>query len=321
MDLIYTNAKREDEGVLQNFELDLAFGKDENDFELTVDNDSECCVPNGLIYVEGTEYGGIIDKLKVKTQDENIVYCGRTWSGVFASKIIEPDEGQAYLIVSGEANAIIATLIERLGLAELFEASLEDSELELHEYQFERYTDAYSGIVKMLESVSGKMNFKFKNGKVVVSALPIVDYSEDEQFDSDSVEMDIEKTFNFVNHLICLGKGELTERTVIHLYADHNGNISETQTFKGLQERAETYDYSSAESPEALQQKGTGKLKGYVSEGKVDMDFDETTDKYDLGDIIGSKDIKTGISVKEKVTKKIVKINGTEINIEYKVGD
>ena len=33
MDLIYTNANRVDQGVLLDYELDLAFGADENNFE------------------------------------------------------------------------------------------------------------------------------------------------------------------------------------------------------------------------------------------------------------------------------------------------
>jgi hypothetical protein len=321
MDLIYTNANREDVGVLQDFELDLAFGKDENDFELTVDSNNDCCISNGLIYIENTEYGGIVDKLKVKTKDEALTYCGRTWSGVLGSKILEPDEGQAYLIISGEANSVISSLIDRIGLSGLFKASEDNSSINIESFKFDRYTDAYSGIIKMLSSVSGKLKFKFINGKVEISALPSVDYSEEEQFDNDSIEMDIEKAFNTVNHLICLGKGELTERTVIHLYADAEGNISENQTFKGLEEITASYDYSNAESPEALKEKGIEKLKEYISEGKVEMDFDENSDNYDIGDYIGSREIKTGISVKEKIAKKIVKISKNEINIEYKVGE
>lgn len=321
MDLIYTNSNREDVGVLKDFTFDLAFGKNENDFELTVDINNNCCVPKGFVYIEATEYGGIVDKLKVKTKDDTLVYCGRTWSGVLGSKILQPDAGADYLTVSGEANTVINSLIERIGLTDIFIASAEDSGLEISGYKFDRYTDAYSGIIKMLDTVSGKLKFKFKNGKVEISALPLVDYSQDEQFDNDSVEMDIEKTYNPINHLICLGKGELANREILHLYADSDGNISETQTFIGIDERAAVYDYSNAESSEILKSSGISKLAEYVSEGKVQMDFDANTDNYDVGDILGSKEIKTGIFVKEKITKKIVTIKKDEINIEYKVGE
>ena len=133
--------------------------------------------------------------------------------------------------------------------------------------------------------------------------------------------MDIQKTNNPVNHLICLGKGELSERQVIHLYADSKGNISEKQTFIGIDEVAEKYDYSNVESLEELQKSGIEKLKEYWSSDAVSMDFASEDTVYDIGDIVGTKEINTGIFVKEKITKKIVTINKYETNIEYKVGE
>ncbi len=321
MDLIYTDKDHNDVGVLKDYTFDLAFGTDENDFELTLDLVNHCCVANCLVYIENTEYGGIIDKLNVITRDNKLVYKGRTWHGVLASKVIVPDEGEAYLTISGDANRVIGNLLERFGLTNLFEASPDTSGLTISSYSFDRYIDGYSGIVKMLTSVFGKLKFTFKNGKVVLSAHPIVDYSKDEQFDNDQVEMDIEKTYNPVNHLICLGKGELTERQVVHLYTDGNGNISPRQTFTGLQEVTATYDYSNAESQEELVKSGKEKLKEYATEDKVQMDFASEQTIYDIGDIIGAKEIKTGIFAIERITKKIVTITQGLVNIQYKVGE
>ena len=321
MDLIYTNTRLEDVGVLKDYTFDLAFGSDENNFEVTIDSSKHCCQSKCLLYIEGTEYGGIIDGLRVVTSDESLIYFGRTWHGVLDSKIFEPDAGEDYLIVSGEANTVISDLIGRIGLSELFEASTDDSGLNLTEYKMDRYISAYSGIKKMLASVSGKLNFTFRDGKVRVSAVPAVDFSKDEQFDSDQVEMDIKKTDNPVNHLICLGKGELSERQVIHLYADSKGNISENKMYSGIDEVAKTYELSNVESPEELKTKGTEKLKEYWSSDTSKMNFDSETTAYDVGDIVGAKEIVTGIFVKEKITKKIVTINKGETNIEYKVGE
>ena len=44
MDLIYTNADLVDQGVLQDCMLDLAFGADENDFELEVPAEGVTCL-------------------------------------------------------------------------------------------------------------------------------------------------------------------------------------------------------------------------------------------------------------------------------------
>ena len=320
MDLIYTNKSREDLGVISDYSLDLAFGEDENDFELDVNINNNCCIPKSYIYIEGTEYGGIIDGMEVDTAKSTITYNGRTWHGILGSKVIEPDEGEAYLIVSGEANELLSMLFERLGLSDLFEGSTAFSGLEIKNFQFNRYVDGYSGIIDMLESVSAKLQLIFKNGKVITSAVPAVDYSENEEFDSDQIEFKIEKSYNPINHLICLGQGELTERLVLHLYADEDGNVSESQTLFGIDEVSRTYELSTADSIDKLRTDGTKKLKELVSDGKIDLDFDAETTVYDVGDVVGANETITGVFVKEKIIKKIVTIKKGVTSIEYKVG-
>lgn len=320
MDLIYTNEAREDLGVLFDYSFDLAFGEDENDFELTVDINNNCCVPKSYVYIEGTEYGGIIDGMKVDTSKDTITYNGRSWHGIIGSKVIEPDAGEAYYIVSGEANAVLTSLFERLGLSDLFKGSAVSSGLEVKDYQFNRYVDAYEGIVGMLESVSAKLQLSFKDGFVTVSAVPAVDYSTDEEFDSDQIDFKIEKTYNPVNHLVCLGKGELTERLVVHLYSDADGNVSGNQTFFGLDEVMKTYELNTADTVEKLITDGTKKLTEYNTAGKVNIDFDTELTVYDVGDIVGAKEVITGVFVKEKIIKKIVTIEKGATKIDYKIG-
>lgn len=319
MDLIYTDTHRKDVGVLQDYTFDLAFGADENDFELVLDIANHPCVANCMVYIEGTEYGGIIDGIGISTIDDRLAYRGRTWHGILASKIIQPDDGQDYLTVSGEANALIGTLLNRLGLDDLFTASEENSGLAISNYQFDRYIDGYSGICKMLDSVGGKLKFTFMTDRVIVSALPAVDYSKDEQFDNDSVEMEIDKTYNTINHLICLGKGELKGRQVVHLYRDRDGNITEKQVYLGLEEVVGVYDYPNAESAEELKKSGTEQM--LESTDRVQLNFSSEEKIYDIGDIVGVKEIITNTFGTAKITKKIVTINHGTVNIQYKVGE
>ena len=319
MELIFTNPAWEDEGVLRDYAFDLAYGTDENDFELTLAGNQRC-ETGSLVYIDGTEYGGIVDGVRVVTRSNELTYFGRTWHGVLASKIIEPDSGEDYLIVSGEVNKVIRKLVTRAGLSELFTVSALDSGLTISNYQIERYVDTYTAIMKMLSKVSGKLNFTFRQGKVVLSACPVVDYSEDEQFDTSQVEMELEVK-SAVNHLICLGKGELAERQVVHLYTDGQGNISETQLLFGLDEITAVYDYSNVESLEALIESGKQKLAEYAVTDIVRMDFDAEKFIYDIGDIVGAADVITDISAKEKIVKKIVTIKNGLVNIEYKVGE
>lgn len=97
MDLIYMDERKRDIGVMKNFNLDLAYGEDENNFELTTVTGNNVCKSGFYIYAEGTDYGGIIDSIEVKTSSNSLSYKGRTWHGILGSKILEPDSGQNHL--------------------------------------------------------------------------------------------------------------------------------------------------------------------------------------------------------------------------------
>ena len=214
------NEMREDVNVMKNYTFDLAFGNDENNFELKTDTGNHVCREGYFLYLENTEYGGVIDKIRVKTSTKELVYKGRTWHGILFSHIICPDDEEDYLILSGEANDVLCGIIERLNLTDLFKASKDDSGLSINGYQMHRYINGYDGIKKMLESIGGKLKITFKEGFVVLSAESSIDYSQDDEFDSSQLDFDIEKNYRPVNHVICLGKGDLKERQVIHLYTD-----------------------------------------------------------------------------------------------------
>ena len=321
MDLIYTNPDREDLGVLQNYDMDLAFGADENNFECVIRSDAHCCTAGSLLYIEGTEYGGIIDSIQSKSDTQEVIYSGRTWHGILNSKVIEPDSGAAYLKLTGEANAVIGSLIARMGVSGLFEASSEASGMNIKSYQMNRYIKGFDGIGKMLDSVGARLQVAFKGNKVILSAVKKYDFAQDEEFDSDQVDLDIKRRFKTVNHLICLGSGELESRMVIHLYADKDGNISQTQTQFGMDEFTDVYDYSSVESYEELLSSGKEKLQSLWEPAELSVDFDDTSDKYAVGDIVGAYDNITGISVSAAITKKIVTIKNGQITISYKVGE
>lgn len=320
MDLIYTDKNRVDLGVMLAYDLDLAYGADENNFECTVGEAYHVCSAGAFLHMDGTEYGGIVDAISRDTSSGEVVYSGRTWQGILDSKVIRPDAGQDYLVVSGDANAILGTLISRLGLGDLFEASEETSGLTVASFEMPRYATGYAGIIKMLESVGGKLTVRFVDGMVLLSAMPIHDYSADEDFDSDLVDFTIQQSANTVNHLICLGSGDLKDRMVVDLYADADGNISDMQTFTGLEEYTAVLDSANTESEEELIKAGTEKLQELFGESKLEIDFGDDTDAYDIGDIVGAYDNVTKISVRAKVQKKIVTVQNGRVSVAYTVG-
>ena len=315
------NAAKEDVGVLYDHTLDLAFGSGENDFECKIVRSNHCCEKGFFLYYEGTEYGGIVDDIEVDTEADEIAYLGRTWHGILNSKILEPDSGKDYLIVSGEANSVLGTLVARMGLSSMFVSSAESSGITVSNYKMNRYIAGYDGIKKMLKASGAKLNIIFKNGFVELSAKPIVDYSKDEQFDTDQISFRVKKKGSPLNHVICLGKGDLAEREVIHVYADENGNISERQVFTGIQEVSRTYDNANAESSDELQQGGIDLIVEAWNSDELDYNFDSDAECYDIGDIVGAIEEVTKTEVTAEITKKIVTISNNTTTISYKVGE
>ncbi len=317
MDLIYMNSSMQDIGVIKAYNFDLAFGSDENNFELKVGVDDHCCEAGYYVYIEGTEYGGVIDAIASDTAAEEVTYTGRTWHGILNSKVLCPDSGQDYLTLNGNANTVLGTLISRMGLTSIFAASSDTSALTVSNYKMARYITGYDGIIKMLKSVSGKLVMSYNGAKVILSAVPIVDYTDDGVFDSDILSFAVKKTSKKVNHLICLGKGELKNRTIVHLYADTSGNISQTQTQTGLNEYSTVYDYPNAETAEELIKSGSERLAELRKQDDLSVSLSEDEDVLDIGDIVGATDNVTGLSISVPISKKIISVGSGYMSVSY----
>lgn len=315
------NESKEDVGVLMDYTFDLEFGSENNDFECTVNTNNHVCKSGYFLYYEGSEYGGVIDTISVDTEGETITYSGRTWHGILNSKVLQPDVGHDYLIVNGEANVVLSLLISRMGLNDLFRASSYSSGVNISNYQLNRYVGGYDGIRKMLKEFGAKLIIEFNNGFVELSVKPLIDYSKDEQFDTDQIDFVIKKNFRPINHLICLGKGDLSERQVIHLYTDEKGNIGDTQIITGVNEVTAIYDYPSVESLDELRLGGIDVLVDAWNSDELEFEFTSNNETYDIGDIIGAIEKITGIEVNAYVTRKIVQIKDNTTTISYKVGE
>lgn len=340
MELIYADSSRVDIGILDRHDLDLAFGDSENDFELTLPLDLHCLQGGFYIYVENTEYGGIIDEVHIDTGADKVTYKGRTWQGVLASKVVVPlgsgetsssitikrtDSSGAslvkrYLVISGQANACIEYMLHRHELDNLFtvDASAVES---VTEFQFDRYCDLFAGLTKMLRTLNRKLKIVFDGTHAVISFPEIRDYSSNEEWEADIVTFKAEQKINAPNHLICLGKGELEDRMVRHLYADADGVISQTQTFFGMDEYAAIYDYSSVESEEELLKGGRETLEKLRNQKSISTSFNADDASYDVGDIVGARHAQTGIFASGRITKKIVTIQDGDQKISYEVGE
>ena len=300
---------------LDDYSLDLAFGSDENSFELTC---AEGLAPaeGWQVFADGTEYGGIVDETSYESGRDatGTVTCrGRTWHGVLAGKRLVPDSGSGYLSVSGKAGDVLASLIERMGLSALFSAAADDSQVS---HTFERFCDGYGGLKALAKANGRKLAMRRRGGKVELSLPPAADYAS--KVDSDLLDFTLTSVHRCVNHLVCAGTGELEDRAVVHFFADSAGNVSHTQTLFGVDEIAALYDYSNADA-EKLEEEGRKKLKEMQTAGSVEVDAHDDID-VDVGDVISARDNAHGRTVTATVAKKVVKVSRGVATFSYEVG-
>lgn len=318
VDLIITDSNHVDVRSAADFTLDCAWGKEENDFELVVSGASTIDA-GAYIYVDGSECGGVVDAMEdqLTAGVSTLTYSGRTWHGVLANKILEPDRGKDYLTVSGTASTVIGSLISRVGLDGVFDAvdSPTAGAQTIKSYRFDRYTDCYTGLRKMCAANGLKLRLAYTSGQVNIWAEPVAHYGD--SIDSDLIDFDATRTWRKPNHLIGLGKGDLAARVVVHWYADAKGAVSQTQSLRGVDEITQVYDYSNAETAE-LNTKTKEKLQDLQSEGDVRVTVrDDANVVFDVGDTVTARDNLTGITVNATISKKIVKVSDGVLSVDY----
>ena len=317
-DICYTDASRVDVGALRGASLNTVWGDSGNDFELTVDIASPERIEDGaLVYVEGTEYGGVVDEREASSSDGTIRYRGRSWHGMLRDRVLCPDAGADYLTVSGEANAVLLSLVSRMGLSDVMTVSSAASGIEVR-HQFERFCDAYSGIRAMLSASGARLAVAYDSvaSRAVLSAVPVVDWSDGPT--SDQAGVDVTRVSRPYNHLVCLGSGELRDRVVQHWYADEAGKVSGKQSLFGVDERATTYDYSNAGADE-LSVKGPKKLAEYQRADSMDATLD-VDGAYAVGDVVPGTDIDTGTEVSVVVGTVDATVDELGVTVTYRAG-
>ena len=306
-------------------DIDIQIGGEESTFELTIPYSfwQRDMTFGMMIYFPETEYGGIIKHIKSDTTANEIYVSGYTWRGYLEKRIIEPPAGSAYKIVSGELHAVISALIGS-SLGSRFVVSQEDTGISVSNYRFARYCTLLDGLSAMLETVGYRLNIRYVqtdlSGYVELSAVPAVNYGSEVELSQDYQINFISENYQMgVNHMICLGSGELAERTVIHLYMDKDGNISETQTIFGINEVAVTYDLTGAEESDLIQS-GTERLMELANY----KNFSASIDVFDdigasIGDTITGKDYITGTTITKPIVQKIITRKSGVISTEYEI--
>lgn len=331
MDLIRTDRYGNEIAYMQNVDVDFEISSAAdpsalNDFNIDMNRSEwqQDIMEKCRVFSPGTEYGGIIGSFDTSTADDRISIKGYTWRGMMDKKIIRPAAGDDYATDTGELNQIIKARVES-SFPGLFFGSDENTEVYVQDFQYKRYCTLHEGLTDLLRSKGYKLDIDYiqgdpnRAGYVLVKAEKIIDYSDDVTFSQDSdFDFTSERKLNGVNHLICLGSGELSERVVIDLYVDPYGNIVSEQYFFGEDEITEIYE-SNGSSAEDLLENGIKRLQEVMNSESYGISIANIEEDIDIGDIAGGTDFITGNTIKKPIGRKIWSISAGQEKVEYKL--
>lgn len=325
LEYIYTDANYNELGYLSHFDADVEIGKydiSKNDFELTLSLDERdpLFTVGSLFYKENTEIGGVIQRLKINTSDNTITMIGPTFRGLLEKEYVQPPAGSAYLTLNGEANTCINTLIgdrfDGLFVVDNIGASNINVKYDV------RDINLLQALEKALGASNARLCIRHRvDGKIHLCAEKINDLSDTLRYDNDyQIGMIVKTESKPYNHILALGKGELLDRLRVNLYLQPDGSWSESnQAYTGLDRKTYKHEDANVENRDELIKNATEKVADENESNTLDISFE--ADDAELFDIVGAKENITGISFKEPITQKIIKISDGDISISYKVGD
>ena len=324
---VYTNASYVEQGATGDFYLDLECNSlgvnddptDGNTFAVQLPESIRIAADSAL-FIDGTPWGGIIQRrVSDTTVDGVLQWEGRTWHGILADRIVEPPAGSAYYTSTGTDTACVTALISKLGLSTLFEAGTGTGAA--ISYQHPRYKCGWTCLLKMLESVGERPEFRVvRTGGTVKVLIDCVTASTlDELADGELADVEMTAEFRPYNHVIGLGQGELQNRDVVHYYADSSGVISSTKSITGMAERVTVYDNPSAEHDD-LVDGAIEHLRDLQGQGEVDVSLDEGANVA-IGDYVKAYDQRIDESVTSMVTGCVVKVENGIITCAWSAGE
>ena len=315
MELILIGNNLREYGILDptTFECEVGEGNASNTFEITGYDPL-----NGGVYIPGTEYGGFIERIQTQTDVGSITYEGWTWRGLLSQAILAPPRGADYYTDSGDLHAVMRRIVgTRFG--SLFDVPEWDAGVSVS-FQAERYCTYLKALTDLCLENGFKLVIRAKKSDtvhVILSAEPIVTVSGSYNEDS-RLQLQFTENRMGINHLICLGKGDLKDRQKVDLFIDQAGNITETQFYSGLWERTATFDYGNAESLDELKKAGKEKLKELAGGSVLQINAIQDVE-MDIGDIVTGSHLDSGITTSAPIDRKILRYSDGDLKIEYHV--
>ena len=330
MDLIHANSARAELGYIDRFiKYDACISThaeiDDNSFALTLadaDWEADPIQIGDYIYIPGTEWGGRVEYIKHSTKSTEITVSGPVWRGMLCRKVISPPTGEAYFVVTDmEGNTVLRTVIDTSFL-DFFVISEVNTGVTLSAQW--RYAVMLDGLQSAFSAAGLALNFSYSQRlkRPIISARVVNDYSQSVDISQDYGVYITTKQggIEAYNHIIALGKGELTERTVIELFRLDNGTITEESPGnRGANDLVDILNYPNAETADELRKSAVSRLKESVPDNSVELDVSDLDLAVSLGDIVGARDRLTGLVATATVTDMILTItpeNGEKIDVK-----
>lgn len=314
--VIYITPDRREVGSLKFISLDMDLNKSK-DFEIIVPLEEERQIElNYFIGKDKSELGGRITGIEILTTERIIRYTGETYRGTLSKKVIKPAGDYTY--INGNIADYFSVLFFKEGLIDYIEVI---TTLSVNNLKLPRYCTVLEALELVAKTTRKRLTIKYSSikNKAVISFEDIQDFSNSIEINqNNSLHLNIRKNIGGVNHLICLGQGELSNRTVVDLYLDENGNITKTKHFTGIDEVAEVYENNTVEEIE-LEEKGRERLQELLEKETVSMEVERLVFEGEIGDRITARDNYMNYMISKNITNKIIKISGGSTSIEYSV--
>lgn len=235
--LVYANRDFIPRGETSAFSLDYAYGyadNGENDYSLKF-HDGTRLSQGDVWWIDNTPYCGVADT--VKDDDGTATYSGRNLAGLLASHIVAPRPEEDYRTVDVQPSNAASALLDLFGLSDFFTAE-NSPNIEAFSYQFDRFTDCWTGLMGLCAANSIKPVFKCVNNKVMFHLEPIGEL--DVTNDDAALKIDVTSK-RPVNHLY-VGTQKPTSPWVFEYFVDADGAVVDSQQFKGRDEVAGYYE-------------------------------------------------------------------------------
>ena len=309
MELMLFDSKRKAKGYFHgSLDMEIGDSSTTNDFVST-----DTSLSDGMYLVElNEEWGGIVEKMGDYVSEHE--WSGHTWRGLLQQCIIEPPEGEDYLVMSGDINEIIGTVTANM-LGGFFTPSTIKCGVSAEKYRFKRYCTGLDGLMDLCAEYGCKLVIRNvirdERLSIELSAERRLTYGQDAGVSTVSFTV----SRMGINHLICAASGELADRTIVHLYLWPDGSIKQSPYYTGFEERTALYSYTSEQDLTELIKEGKEKLLELASYRK--MEISVSNEAIDIGDIAYAT--RNGVTVSQSVIRKILSFNNGNYNIEYKI--